>query len=345
MLVRSIYVPEYCLQLEKFPSHILWNKDDNLSIVLTLPKNIELVNLYNVPADGIELPKENTLKLTKFYENGYVGFVFKTIAYDEPSVTEEIIFSITNGDYTEQHSKKILLFRQNLKIISVPDIIRIKYDETKNKHFADEKIRIKNIGSGIAIIESNINETTSIKIKPPIELLEFINKFIKSIQDGMVILSEEFPNYSSEISEFSDILSFRETKDIENRFKNVMEKIEAIINVDKDFLEALSTKLSIAYYQNTEMLTEIELFKEYLKSSESGKILLQNSIENISFPSNTDEKVDFQIIITDMAHNTYPSIDLPSIRVISTEESSIPLYDLFEFCQQESQEMKEIRGE
>ena len=124
-----------------------------------------------------------------------------------------------------------------------------------------------------------------------------------------------------------------------------MEKIEAIINVDKDFLEALSTKLSIAYYQNTELITDIELFKEYLKSSEAGRILLQNSIENISFSSDTDEEIDFNIFITDMALNTYPDIDLPPIRIIAPEESSIPLYDLFEVCQHESHDMKKIRGE
>ena len=81
--VTSVYVPETCLQGDKFPAHVTWDKTERIEVIVNYSAPLKIKHVYNVPKEGIKQFKDNKVIIKKFDVNGYIGFVFNSSIIDQ----------------------------------------------------------------------------------------------------------------------------------------------------------------------------------------------------------------------------------------------------------------------
>lgn len=346
MLVTSLYVPENCLQLEKFPAHILWNKEQKVIISLTVPDNIILKEIYNISSSGNNFINKNEVTLSEFDVNGYVGFVFESMEYHKARMSEIIKFTITSDGITEYYNKEILLFRQNIKISDTPDTIKIIYDDNTDSYYPDKKIHLKNVGDGTAKVVVQISKDQNVTIQPPDKYQEFIAKFRDALFKHFGELSAEYTKYANEINRIRDFLMYTGIIDakLRDEFIDLTEKLESIFSTDDDFSESFARSFTQAYLENFNIIADIEQFSNFLNSVNSEKIIIENALNHIVIP-NGSIPITIELLVTDVANNTYPTIQLTQIQFTSEKDAHIPLYLLFEMGTElhpENTQLKEV---
>ena len=346
MLVTSLYVPENCLQLEKFPAHILWNKEQKVIISLTVPDNIILKEIYNITSSGNDFIYKNEVLCQNFDVNGYVGFVFESMEYHKARMSEIIKFTITSDGITEYYNKEILLFRQNIKISDTPDTIKIIYDDNTDSYYPDKKIHLKNVGDGTAKVVVQISKDQNVTIQPPDKYQEFIAKFRDALFKHFGELSAEYTKYANEINRIRDFLMYTGIIDakLRDEFIDLTEKLESIFSTDDDFSESFARSFTQAYLENFNIIADIEQFSNFLNSVNSEKIIIENALNHIVIP-NGSIPITIELLVTDVANNTYPTIQLTQIQFTSEKDAHIPLYLLFEMGTElhpENTQLKEV---
>ncbi|MDD3874191.1 MAG: hypothetical protein PHE01_08350 [Methanosarcina sp.] len=333
MVIESLYVPENCLQLEKFPAHILWDKSKEVSITLTVPDKLILENIYNVSSSERNIIKGNMVTLSDFNVNGYVGFVFKSEKYDSARYTERLHFTIISDGISQEYDKDILLFRQNIDVEKIPNVITINYNEELNVYYPDTKIHLRNVGEGTAIIGVHVSDKSdkNVQLHPPDQYQEFIAKFRKSLDKHLGELQVEYPSHQEETEFFRKLVAFtgKINSKLRGDIKELNEKLEKIFEVDEKYLASFGQSISRAYWENFDILTDIEQFSNYLNSVNTGKTLIENALDHLTL-KNEQQSVILILNITDVAHNDYPAITLSPIHFISSGNVHIPIYSLFE---------------
>ena len=334
MKINSLYMPDSCLQGDSFPAHIIWNKNDSITIKLNLPKSIKIKDLFNVQNEDIIQKSQNSCVIKNFDINGYLGLVFTSDFYDSPKVQESIEFEIFDMESQEisKHVKKIELFRPYIKIESVPSKILINKANESNNCTLSEKIKLKNCGDGTALIAVEFTTDNDFIRSAPSGYNDFVKKFLMDLEIKLTDLKEKYQEYQNLIENFLNLIKqpisltdgFREQiKELDNELTKKFEENEG-------FREEFVSAIIISYIENIELITEIRSFIEYLNSIGKGRIVLLNSIEVIK-PKNKSGKIELQIQMTDLAYHNFPAIKLPEIEIICDTDCEIPIHSVFEW--------------
>ena len=337
MSTKSVYLPDTCIQNDKFPAHVMWEKELRPIIKIVIPEGIEYEEIYNVDEKDI-IFENNTLVLSNFEVNGYVGFVFKSSIFDTPKVFKSfnIIIEYPNFDEIQEYNKKIELFRPDIELQYVPEKINVEYNKEKDSFFFSDKIILRNNGEGTAHLSVSIVDDSEIKIKEPENLKEFRLRFISDLKIEFLDLKEKYPEYHGLFDDFIELFenpTFLNNESIE-KIKKFFDDLENAFEINENFSDDFNKSVGIAYFKNVQNITKIEEFLNYLNSVERNKIVILNSIDNILVPKN-ESNLNISIEKTDYAFNEYPKINLPEINIFSEFECKIPLHLLFEWNKSE----------
>jgi len=330
-IINSLYLPEHCLQGEELPSHILWDKHKFIRIEINFPKYLEIKEIYNVGQEDYKY-KPGFLKIEKVKSNGYVGLVFATKKIDEHTIEAEIQFKISDGYRWEKHNKNILLFRPDIQIINTPKTININYNERTKSFEVDDKLKLKNNGRGTAIIGLVANEQSEVKLLDPPEFEDFRETLFSFLKRTFPKLKEKYPRYSEFIDNYLHILSNpRAFSDdgLREKAKEISDDLRKILDNDPAFAETFSSLVVGAYIRCIYQITEIETFAYYIRQIEKGNIILVNPTDLLEFQ---DGKCKFEgnILVTDLANNSYQELKISEIEFNVNTSCSIPVYGIID---------------
>ncbi|MBQ3009616.1 MAG: hypothetical protein IJA20_04765 [Methanocorpusculum sp.] len=331
MIIDSLYVPENCLQLESFSAHVLWNKKKNVIISIDVPEKLVLETLYNAAESRNNNVEGNRITLSEFNVNGYLGLVFRSEKYQTPKVIENITFTITSDGESETYNKEILLFRQDISLVSIPKEIVL---DTSTKIKSTNKIILQNIGEGGAKIVVQIDEDSSpsVSLQPPEHYQEFLYEFRQSLDKHYSDLGDDYPEYQTEIEQFRKLISYTGIFDskVKEKLVTLVDKLEKIFEKNNDFLNSFMYTVVQSYLENFNIIANIEQFSNYINSVNTGNIIIENALDHILLSSNI-QTIRLKLKITDVANNDYPDLVLDPIKIKSHNEVHLPLYALFDF--------------
>ena len=333
MQIKSFYVPPYTLNGDEFPVHIIFEGSNLTHITLKFDEELTLKEIYNVPEDGYEMISNQELKIRDFEVNGYLGLVLVSEIGNEPNKQCNIVLEMCEHEQQITQQKNIHIFRPVLKVVSVPSQIFVTYDSSEKKYNVSDKIVLKNVGLGSAIVNMKVSERSAAKLGMPENLREFLEGFMSDLNVYISTLKIHFPDASPIISEFFRFFGHPELIIEETRKDNVKAVVERFIealendeNLASEFAEAVVS----SYLKNIQLITEISSFLEYLHSTAEGKVILTNPVEVL-----TDEigrfETGFNLGITDLALNSYPELLIDNINFEFKGTKSVPLYLLFDW--------------
>lgn len=328
MVIRSIFVPDTCLQNDKFSAHVTWDKNHSCSVILKIPPEIKIDELFNVTKHN---DSENTICIEKTDINGYVGFSFHSDSLDSPSHKSKLEFEIYEDNIKIYSiAKEIMFFRPEIEVISVPEEVNILCNEENLFHDVSEKIQITNNGQGTAQINVKIDDGNNCRIIPVSDIDEFSSNFIKSLDEELKSLSSSFLQYAEDIDNFSEILKSPTSFDVNymKKIKTTITRIEEIIENDEEFNEKLIHAIAHSYFKNINPFAKLEEFKKYIDSIDKNKIIMTNSLDFFEFDEGITE---LNVILerTDLALNPYSNIAVKPIRVSSDNKCRVPIYAFF----------------
>ncbi|MEC4848979.1 MAG: hypothetical protein RI100_07315 [Nitrosarchaeum sp.] len=323
----ELYVPEYCVQGERVPFYMLWNEQVKPKISIILPEGIDLEEIYNVDSKDLEI-KNNLYQINNFETDGYLGGVFGSKLYDNPSTIKKVEFVITTENIKESVTKQIELFRPDIKIDDSVDTVIIKNDKN-NRPIVTGKIKISNLGKGTAIVRIKILENSEVKEGQPEGFEEFKIKFLQDLNKAFSDLKKKFSQYELLLESLIQVSQdpLPEDKEKQNQVKDTIEQLEHAFDNNEDFLTQFSQGIANAYLKNVSIMTDADAFLAFLKSVGENKILILDSMKVFSV-SESSQILNAEILTTDLAQNKYPSVKLKPIKIISDGKYNIPFYQI-----------------
>lgn len=333
--LKSLYMPDSCIQGDEFPAHVIWDKSTKLRVRVKCPSSIRIKEVYNVPENEKSVQENDTTEYHDFSVNGYVGFVFRTQPLGSAFVREEVSFrieSLEDGS-SEQFSKQIYLFRPSIELVKAPKELRVKYDANKGSWSTSDKIRIRNTGAGTAIVEVSPIPQGEFELGSPPNVDEFQASFTRDFATKLSSLSTEYPRFSDVLNELLSL--FREPvpfldEEGKKKIKSAFDHLVAAMRDDSGFVEAFASAVVTSYLKNVQLITELASFREYLNSIGEGRVIILNSVASVK-AKKPRAKLQIVIRVTDLANNDYPSLELPPINVNWEGEGGIPVHMLFDW--------------
>ena len=345
-LVKSVYVPDYCLEGTDLPAHILWDNDVKLKIRIKLESQLEVKSIFNVSKDNIRT-SDNYIEIDGFEVNGYVAFIFVPHIGEEKVHYLKIEFEFFNGNSSDSESitKEVKVFRPKIKVINVPEKIKVNFDKKNNKWIVDQKIQLENEGEGTGLISFEIDKSSGAEILSPAQVDKFVSSFITDLKTKLLSTSEKFEEYKTLIKRYLDFIedpSQINNKDLDKKLKSLASEFVTAFSSNEDFRNEIMQDFYISYISNVELITEMKSFLQYINSIAAGKILLVNSLASLS-TYEPEVEIKPTIILKDLSFNPYDPIPLRSIKIYSGERASFPVYILFDWRQpgEKSLDLKE----
>lgn len=334
MQIKSLYMPDSVIQNDEFPAHVTWDKNDDIEITVSVPDHVKIKEIFNIVEDSVEKIDENSVKIKEFEVNGYVGFVFETQLLEEPESFKCVKFDIQDLKTlrNKRFVKKIKLFRPSIEIINIPSQIAIKYNDETNNYEVDNKIHLKNIGKGTAIVSVKLTSENDFEISMPVEIRDFAKKFFVDLEIEFKHLKLEFSDYSDIIDKFLYIFKQPDSfeKDNISKAQAIQSELSDIFENDENFLESFSFAIWNSYIKNIKLITKIESFMNYLNSIGNNKIILANAVDLLKSNKPTGD-LKLSVQITDLNYNEYPLIEIPKISITCSDECKIPIHSLFDW--------------
>ena len=335
-LIKSVYVPDYCLEGSDLPAHILWDKNVKLKIRVHHGKQFDVKNVFNVGLDQLKA-EEGCIKLEGFEMNGYVAFLFVPHIGDEKVQHLKIEFEFLNED-TSDHltiTKEVKVFRPKVKLIKVPREINVYFDKKTKKWNVEPKIQLENEGEGTGLISLEIEKSTEAEILPPGRIDEFFRGFLDVLENRLRDTSKRFEEYNELIDAYLDFITSPgqlTSIDFEEKYKSLLLEFGNAFDNNKGFREDILKDIYVAYISNVELITEMKSFLQYINSIAAGKIMLTNSLDSIS-THEADVEIRPNISLKDLSFNSYEPIKLKKIKIHSEEGATFPIHNLFHWRQ------------
>lgn len=334
MQIKSLYMPDSVIQNDEFPAHVTWDKNDDIEITVSVPDHVKIKEIFNIVEDSVEKIDENSVKIKEFEVNGYVGFVFETQLLEEPESFKCVKFKIRDLKTlrNKRFDKKIKLFRPSIEIINIPSQIAIKYNDETNNYEVDNKIHLKNIGKGTAIVSVKLTSENDFEISMPEGIRDFAKHFFVDLEIEFKHLKLEFSEYSDIIDKF--LYTFKQPESFEkdniSKTQDLQSELSDIFENDESFLESFSFAIWNSYLKNIQLITKIESFMNYLNSIGNNRIILANAVDLLKSNKPTGD-LKLSIQVTDLNYNEYPRIEIPKISIICSDECKIPIHSLFDW--------------
>ena len=182
-----------------------------------------------------------------------------------------------------------------------------------------------------AIIRINVLEKSEIKEGPPEGFEEFKVKFLNDLNVVFIKMKDKFPQYN-DVIEASRIASKNPLPSNQkklNRVRTAVDNLAKLFDNDEEFLREFTVGVGNAYLRNVSIMTDADAFLAFLKSLGENKLLILDSMKSLKvFP--TTQMLNVEILITDLAQNTYPSKKLCPIAITSDKEYSVQFYQILD---------------
>jgi len=324
---EKVYFPDHSIQGEDIPLSITWDKGKTIKINIFFSKNLYIKEIYNVDHSGINI-EDNSIYVTKFESNGYLGLALQTKSDSDSMVDEEIIIRISQDKDEKIIKKTIKLFRPDIKLVFMPREINIIKNGTEFD--IQNKIIIRNCGNGTALLKLREMDSSELRTVDLGGLGEFINKVLGEFMERLEQLKYKYPYHSELIDEFKKTRVEDSQLDKADIIKNIALKITSTFETDRDFMDDFMSALFISYVGNINVIIPFEEFIRYIKSINIGRIILSNPISAIK-ATTSDQILNAELTLTDLAYNTYDPIELKNIKISSNIECDVPIYLLFKF--------------
>jgi hypothetical protein len=229
--------------------------------------------------------------------------------------------------------KNIQIFRPLVKVVNVSSQISVSYDGSEKKYNVSDKIVLKNVGLGSAIVNMKVNDRSVAKIGMPENLREFLEGFMSDLTVQISTLKIHYPEASTIINDFFQFFGHPELIIEETKKDNVRATLERFVETlenNEDLANEFAEALVSSYLKNIQLITEVSSFLEYLHSTADGKVILTNPVEVLVAEIGTFE-TGFNLGITDLALNGYPELFIDNINFEFKGIKSVPLYLLFDW--------------
>lgn len=333
MQIKSFYVPPYTLNGDEFPVHVIFEDSNSAYITVKYDKELTIKEIYNVPKDGYKLISDQELQVSDFEVNGYLGLVLVSEIGSEANKQCNIVLEMCEHEQRIIQQKNIQIFRPLLKVVSIPSQISVSYDGSKKKYNVSDKIVLKNVGLGSAIVNMKVNERGAAKIGMPENIREFLEGFMSDLTVQISALKIHYPETSPIIDDFFRFfghpeLIIEETN--KDGVKAILERFVEALKNNEDLANEFAEAVVSSYLKNIQLITEISSFLEYLHSTAEGKVILTNPVEVLSAEIGMFE-TGFNLGITDLALNGYPELFINNINFEFKGIKSVPLYMLFDW--------------
>lgn len=337
MLVERLFVPSTCLQGSEIAAHLLWPKEKEVIIRVTVPSSLEIFDINN----GTEIRKddEKTYVFDGFDVNGFLGLIFQSKVLETPSKTDRIVFKISDneGNY-EEEEKFIHLFRPAVELVSMPDDIVVKYENDHEATRLNEKIKVSNLGEGLALIGIKADPDSSIQLSEPKGMYEFWTSVWSDIKQKMGKTTIEYPQYKKQIQDYLTLGDFIVTnmpnildEQIIKENIGVMDALENILASDNIFAEEFAHAIGTAYLKNLHFITNLESFLSYLQTIESNKVLMINALAVINIKRDP-QLFKGDIAIFDLNGTAYAPIRF-QLLISANSPCELPLHSLIDVIQ------------
>lgn len=328
MPIKSLFVPSYAIQGEDIPAHILWDSLSYQSIKIQLPETIKLKELYNVEESMFSISDKEIL-IKEVAVGGYLGMLFSTSKLKEYFAKVGINFSFfdESGKKIVDESRVIQLFRPELEVVKVPEIISV--DPVRN--FVFKRIKLRKQGQGTLIINFSTPKESEVQKRIPDHISEFINNFKRDFKENLVELEKSFPQYSSLISRYIDFITGGWTSyDELNELKTLLEKLYVVFAENESFTRALLEALRKSIVLNIKLFTLPESLLKYLDSVLSRKVWLLQPWQII--PVSKEPKILLlEIFPTDLLLDSYELTRLQPVKIQGESDGYIEIARLFEW--------------
>ncbi len=333
MQIESFYVPPYTLNGDEFPVHIIFEGSNLAQIKVKFDQELTLKEVYNVTGEGYEVISPQELKVKDLEIGGYLGLVLISEIGNIPNKQCNIVVEIVENEEKIIQEKSIHIFRPMLKVLRVPSQISVKYDSSQQKYNVSDKIVLKNVGLGSAIVNINVNDSGTGILDMPENIREFMDGFMKDLNSYFTEFKVRYPESFPIIEEFFQFIGhpeliIEETKN--DKTKIVFERFKGALENDESLASDVAEAIVASYLKNIQFITEISSFLDYLNSTVDGKVILTNPVEVLSNETDTFE-TGFSLGITDLAHNRYPELTIDDLNFEFEGTKSVPLYLLFDW--------------
>ena len=334
MGIRSHFLPSNALQGEEIPSFVLWNDLDFDQIEIEKSRCCTLVELHNVNENTVE--RTDTKIIVKNVEvDGYLGLLFKSERTDSLLVEAHLTYNfIKDGQKIESIENTISLFKPQLEILHVPEVIHVKNGVISE----DEKIVLANIGEGTCRIKFNTGDNSEIIISHPKRIKEFLDGFTTSFDEGVDSIRDKYENYNEAFTILKWLIHTMFDPGNEELLKEIEEKSETlddIFEADEKFFRDVLRVYTAAIIKNMSMITALEQFLDYLKSMAKNRVTLTNALDTVSV-SPKGAYLELVIAYTDLLNTKIPNLELDPIQIISDKEIDLSLFSLFSWNGEDS---------
>lgn len=327
----SLYVPDYCIQGERIPFYIIWDKNVKNQITITMPSGIVLAELFNTSTDDLQIDK-NVCIVHNTEINGYVGGVFKSKMYDRASIVKKIKFKIQNKQNNQQFvEKNVELFRPDVQFDDSIKSINIRSTK-RSKLIVDGNIKIFNCGKGTAIVKIKIMPDSEIEESQPQGFEEFKLKFLNDFGDALLDLKKKFPEYNKMLDSLQSVLENPLSTSIERgAVRKTINDLENACNNNEQFFRDFTRLVATVYFKNMSIITDADSFLAFLKSTGKNKLLVLDAMKVFKIRHKT-QILRAELHTTDLASNTYPPKKLRPIKITADVSCDIPFYQIIDFA-------------
>ncbi len=322
-----LHMPEYCVQGERIPFYILWNEEIRNKVTITLPSGIALAEIYNTSLDNLKI-HNNVCSIHDTEINGYVGGVFNSIVYNQPSVTKKIIFQI-HDNHDQIYERVVELFRPDVRFDDTVETINIHANK-EGKPIVRGNIKIFNSGKGTAVVKLKITPDSEIKEGQPHGFEEFKAKFLVDLDEAFLELIKKFPQNSKLLERMRLIIMNPFSSKIKRAdVRKSIRDLEYVFNNNENFVKDFARLVAIAYLKNVSIITNADSFFAFLKSTGKNKLLLLDAMKVLKIQPQT-QILKIELQTTDLASNEYPLKKLRPIKIMSDASYYIPFYQIID---------------
>jgi hypothetical protein len=328
MPIKKFFFPKEALQGQKIPSYVIWKDLDFDKVEIEFPRCITPKEFFNVSEKIVE---EQKATITGVEVPGYIGVVFSTsINTKQASTNEKVVYRFLNkGNIVHEITSVIHLFRHDVCVYGeIPS--KIVFDPENGK--ISDKIKIRNLGQGTAIIDIQTREDSELKKVPPAFFLKWRQDFINGLQNGIKTLKSDYPASSSLLDKFESYLAnpVEFNEDSLSDFKIFEQDMLRFMEGNERFATDLGQILGEALLRSREIVNLYQFILDYMNSIGREKLLVRDPFNVIQL-SDKPAILKVKIQCIDLLRQVCTPMTLPDISVIGKKNSELALFKLFEW--------------